>query len=181
MVPFTYATSNRPVPQQYRAPVAQTSPNDVLITWEKLSRPYNPKFGDFARRARAPDARPAMIGWLPRPPPTPIDHFAQSRKPRDHQIRDEHVYRARVRSADIPFDIQRTDARHLLKRRTCVEAHVPVLVYPVYSVAPSFPFLNSNMLGFGMGEQGDSGRIRVSGSADVHIGGSSGEHTGITQ
>ena len=118
----------RPVTQSYpahqyaySAPKAQLS-SDVLpagalasdamtvkmdLISAQLSLPPIPTYGQFVRRIRDFDKPPHMGGWLPRPPPSPIDPSGKANFPRGLKIRSDQTYKPRVRREKIPHPSKR--------------------------------------------------------------------------
>ena len=74
---------------------------DFVIIDEQLDMPDNPMFNDYMQRMRTFDQHPALVGWRPRPPNTPLKPEVQPRLPHAHQVDDPNTFRSRVRRANM--------------------------------------------------------------------------------
>ena len=135
----------QPIPQDYQNMTAihdsaidrltyeaGASSYDIASIEEQLNIPHNAQFGDLVYRARTFDKPVNVGGWHPMPPPAPPDPEEQEKFPMARQVKNDLIYRPRVRRANIPHDKQRTDASQLLKRRIYDASHVLGFLLYIY-------------------------------------------------
>ena len=116
-----------PVPQPVMRPLSSSSAEisaDIDTICEQIGTTPSTTFEQYVQRIRDFDKHPGLGGWHPRPPPSPLDPFDQSKLPISTQVKNEQNYKSRVRRANINHTKQKDDAWKVPVRKTRESAQV---------------------------------------------------------